>query len=364
MTAGTCWRTARQRRYRVEVRRGDSRVRAALDEGGVDSRRRFSETVGGDILLVTVPVVDEGEVIGMVRISASRETIVDGVHGSWLRLASIGLAVVAGAFVLAWILATTVSRPLGRLHDTEGELGGGDLDAHAPTDGPAELAALGVSFNRIADALGSSMRARHDLVANTSHQLRTPLTGIELRLEAIQVEGGGPARTRRKRRMSSTARGLVDDLLALAGAATPPPAGITVNLTSVAEDAVKRWQAPRRTKKTVAAGRLEQAMVFADPADLAHVVDNLIENALRTRRRAHRSPSRRLPRTGRGHSSSPTTGPGSPRRSARGSSSVTTGGRTGAVSAREPGRARDRRRARGALDGQVTLADGPARACG
>ena len=50
----------------------------------------------------------------------------------------------------------------------------GDLDARAPTDGPAELAALGVSFNRMADALGSSMRAQRDFVANASHQLRTP----------------------------------------------------------------------------------------------------------------------------------------------------------------------------------------------
>ena len=257
--------------------------RVALTEGRVDSRRRFSETVGGDLLLVTVPVVDGGEVVGAVRVSSSRESVVDRVHNSWLRLAAIGLAVVAGAFVLAWILATTVSRPLGRLRDTAGELGGGDLDARAPTDGPAELAALGVSFNRMADALGSSMRAQRDFVANASHQLRTPLTGIKLRLEAIRAEGGAAGENAAKAEEElDRLEALVDDLLALAGAATPPPAGITVDLSSVAEDAVERWQAPAgEAEKTVEAGRLEQALVFADPADLAHVVDNLIENALR-----------------------------------------------------------------------------------
>ena len=255
----------------------------ALAEGRVDSRRRFSETVGGDLLLVTVPVVDRGEVVGAVRVSSSRESVVDRVHHSWLRLAAIGLAVVAGAFVLAWILATTVSRPLSRLRDTAGELGGGDLDARAPTDGPAELAALGVSFNRMADALGSSMRAQRDFVANASHQLRTPLTGIKLRLEAIRAEGGVAGENAEKAEEElDRLEALVDDLLALAGAATPPPSGITVDLSSVAEDAVERWQAPAgEAEKTVEAGRLEQAMVFADPADLAHVVDNLIENALR-----------------------------------------------------------------------------------
>jgi len=255
----------------------------ALESGRVDSRRRFSDTAGEELLLVTVPVVDGGEVVGAVRVSASRESVVDRVHKSWLRLAAIGLAVVAGAFVLAWILATTVSRPLRRLRDTAGELGGGDLDARAPTDGPAELAALGVSFNRMADALASSIRAQRDFVANASHQLRTPLTGIKLRLEAIRAEGGVAGDNAEKAEQElDRLEALVDDLLALAAAATPPPSGVTVDLCSVAEDAVERWQAPAgEAKKTVGAGRLERALVFADPADLAHVVDNLIENALR-----------------------------------------------------------------------------------
>jgi signal transduction histidine kinase len=238
----------------------------ALTEGRVDSRRRFSETAGGDLLLVTVPVVDAGEVVGAVRVSSSRESVLDRVHNSWLRLAAIGLAVVAGAFVLAWILATTVSRPLSRLRDTA-----------------AELAALGVSFNRMADALGSSMRAQRDFVANASHQLRTPLTGIKLRLEAIRAQGGAAGENAAKAEEElDRLEALVDDLLALAGAATPPPSGVTVDLSSVAGDAVERWQGPAgEAEKTVEAGRLEQALVFADPADLAHVVDNLIENALR-----------------------------------------------------------------------------------
>jgi signal transduction histidine kinase len=74
----------------------------------------------------------------------------------------------------------------------------------------------------------------------------------------------------------------VDDLLALTAAATAAPAGATVDLSTVVDEAVERWQAPAsEAEKIVEAGRRDTALVFADPGDLAHVVDNLIENALR-----------------------------------------------------------------------------------
>jgi sensor histidine kinase regulating citrate/malate metabolism len=69
---------------------------AALLEGRVDYRRRFSDTLGAELLLVTVPVVEGDRVVGAVRMSASRESVEASVHRSWTRLALIGLGVVAG----------------------------------------------------------------------------------------------------------------------------------------------------------------------------------------------------------------------------------------------------------------------------
>jgi signal transduction histidine kinase len=71
-------------------------------------------------------------------------------------------------------------------------------------------------------------------------------------------------------------------MLALAGAATPPAAGAHVDLSRVVEDAVERWEAPaREAGKVVEAGRRDAVLVFTDPGDLAHVADNLLENAIR-----------------------------------------------------------------------------------
>ena len=255
----------------------------ALAEGRVDFRRRFSDTLGTELLLVTVPVLDHGKVVGAVRVSAPRNDVIARVHRSWLRLAAIGVAVVLGALALAWILASTLAGPLARLRNTAGRLESGDLDARAPTEGPTELAELGVSFNSMADTLASSLRAQQDFIANASHQLRTPLTGMKLRLEAIRADGGVAAEHAAKAEEELDRLGaLVGDMLALASAATSTPTAVAVDLSDIVGEAVERWRAPAaEARKTVQAGRHESVQVYADPADLAHVVDNLIENALR-----------------------------------------------------------------------------------
>jgi signal transduction histidine kinase len=255
----------------------------ALTEGAVDVRRRHSNTAGTDLLLVTVPVVDHGKVVGAVRESAPRDAVVARVHSSWLRLGAIGVAVVLGALVLAWILASTLAGPIARLRDTAGRLGSGDLDARAPTGGPTEVAELGESFNSMADELAASLRAQQDFIANASHQLRTPLTGMKLRLEAIRAEGGQAAEHAARAEEELDRLGaLVDDMLALASAATTGPSGVQVDLSEIVGAAVERWRAPAaEARRTVQPGRHESVSVFADPGDLAHVVDNLVENALR-----------------------------------------------------------------------------------
>jgi len=259
-------------------------LRTALFAGRIDIRRRTSETLGEELLLVTVPVVDAGRVVGAVRISAPLGDIRADVHASWLRLALIGAAVVAAGLALAWFLAGSVARPVERLELAAERLGAGDLEQRVEPDGPRELSSLGRSFNRMARALAANIAAQRDFVANASHQLRTPLTGIKLRLEAIRGCGGDVgAQAARAESELDRLGALVDDLLALARASSSADtAGKRVDLAERARAAIGRWsEAAAQTGHDLTLAAEERAVVWADPRDVDHVLDNLIENAIR-----------------------------------------------------------------------------------
>ncbi len=258
-------------------------LREALFRGRIDTRRRFSESLGEELLLVTIPVVDQGRVVGAVRVSAGTADVAAGVRASWLRLALLGLAVVVAGLILAWLLARPLVRQIDRLSDAAARLGRGERGARAPEEGPAELAGLARSFNDMAESVTANIESQHEFVANASHQLRTPLTGIRLRLEAIAHEGGPAAVQAEKAEVElDRLSALVDDLLALARVGESQPSGGPVDLSELVGDAGVRW-----TERAAEGGaRIEvessgDCVAWADRDDLRDVLDNLLDNALR-----------------------------------------------------------------------------------
>jgi signal transduction histidine kinase len=253
-------------------------------QGTLPTREKAPAEPGGPtMLLVTAPVLHDRQVIGAVRAEVPISTLNATVGRSWLALAAIGLAVIVVGLILAWFLARSIARPVERLEDAADDLRRGELDARAPVEGPEEVASLSTSFNRMADAMEANLTAQRDFVANASHQLRTPMTGLRLRLEAIEGEGGFPAEqaTKAQVELSRLAK-LVDDLLALARASSVGTAGSRIDLCEAVREAADRWcDTARSNGKSLEVAAGEPLPVITDPSDLGHVLDNLIENAIK-----------------------------------------------------------------------------------
>jgi signal transduction histidine kinase len=255
----------------------------SISGGTIDVRRRYSTDVGQELLLLTVPVVHNQAVVGAVRLSQPLGKLRAHIYRSWLGLGLVGLAAIVAGLGLAWLMAGALARPVRRVSDAATNLGHGALDARAPVEGPSEVAGLAESFNRMATVLSANLTAQRDFLANASHQLRTPLTGLQLRLEAIEQEGGFAADQAAKAQIEvARLNELVEDLLELARASSVDTTGERVDLGEVARAAVDRWSGPAASSdKRILEKIVSPCFVWASSEDLGHVLDNLLENSIR-----------------------------------------------------------------------------------
>jgi signal transduction histidine kinase len=246
---------------------------------------RHSDELNEDLLYTAVPVTSpSGETVGAVRVTQSVDAVNERVRNSVLALIGIGALALLLGLVLALILAETISRPLRRLAGTARSVEGGDLGARAEVEGPTEQQEVAHAFNDMTERLGLVLGAQREFVANASHQLRTPLTGLRLRLESAAMKADSPELedelNAAEREVERLAR-LLSALLTLAREGQAPAPGSAVYLDEAAAGAHARWsdRAEQVSGSLVLDGD-ERIAACASDDDVAIILDNLIENAL------------------------------------------------------------------------------------
>ncbi|MEU4572902.1 MULTISPECIES: HAMP domain-containing sensor histidine kinase [Nonomuraea] len=138
---------------------------------------------GGREVLVAVQSPD-GTVV--IRVYVSEDELWRGVREAWLALLGLGLALVVLGIALADRLALAVTRPVDGLARVSHRLAGGDLEARAEPGGPPEVRSVALALNHLAGRIGDLLAAERESVADLSHRLRTPLTGLRLDAESLR----------------------------------------------------------------------------------------------------------------------------------------------------------------------------------
>lgn len=255
--------------------------------GKVSSGRRFSTTLNQEILYVAVPVLNGGQTLGTVRLTFPA-SIVDQAVNTRVR----GISTVAGitllvAALVALLLALGITRRLTKLRDVTEEFSKGNFEVRAEIDGGApELQSLARSFNKMADQIEKLIAQQRAFAGDASHQLRTPLTALQLRLERVSElldEDPKAAADRLDAAMVETDRlqRLVEGLLVLSRSESKDVVTDENDAVQIAKERAQNWDALAAEQDVKIALELpEIALVNCVPGAIEQVIDNYVDNAL------------------------------------------------------------------------------------
>ena len=156
---------------------GDPAVYAAL-HGEISNKDLNGE------LVVSVPVTHDTDVIGAVRAASPVAAVYRQVALVWLGMLGLGGLAIGMVWLVARRQARRLARPLEELSEAARRLGQGDFSVRTTPAAIPEIDSVGAALNSTAGRLDDMLARERSFSADASHQLRTPLTGLRLRLEA------------------------------------------------------------------------------------------------------------------------------------------------------------------------------------
>ena len=199
-----------------------------------------------------------------------------------LILLVVGLAGIAIAALLGALVARTALGPIVRFtRRTESLAGEMDLSQRLEVGGRDELARLAASFNTTLDALQGALLAQRQLIADASHELRTPIASLRANIQVLEDAHRLPADEQRRLRADivdelDELTALVSDVVELARGSRAPSERQDVRVDEIVGDAVARARRRGELRFDV---DLQPTIVRGEADRIARAVSNLLDNA-------------------------------------------------------------------------------------
>jgi len=285
-----------------ELREGRTKAITRSAASGHVSGEEGSNDSDDDFLYVALPVAITAQGSSGVVSSAHRSDVVllvaesatalhVRIRNHWIALSLFGVGVLAVAAALGTILARSLTRPLEHIESAVAAVGAGRLSERAPIGrGPAELNALGGTVNEMADRLEELVHTQRAFLADASHQLRTPLTALRLRLENLEDSLDPEQRADLTPALAETDRlsRIVDGLLTLARAeGGVRPTRQAIDVAASLRDRAEAWSALAEERQvslacetTAVEPQDRDLSAFACAGHLEQILDNLLANAI------------------------------------------------------------------------------------
>ncbi|GII95500.1 two-component sensor histidine kinase [Sinosporangium siamense] len=259
-------------------------LRAVLREQA--AAKRVDAVVDGvEVVHVSVPLDRSPSVRGALRITVNADKLGADVKQVWMSLTVIDLVLLIVVLLVVFSLVRWVRRPVRELEKSAKLLAAGQgFEPASVLTGPPEIRQLAVTFNGMATRLQQLISSQRAFAAEASHQLKTPLAALRLRLETLEPYIALRARNNLESALAETDRlaRMIDGLLAMAALEESSMIREPVDLDALVHDRARVW-APVVERSgvhlLVMGARIGE--VWAVPGAIEQIIDNLLANALR-----------------------------------------------------------------------------------
>ncbi|MEV0899963.1 HAMP domain-containing sensor histidine kinase [Actinoplanes sp. NPDC049802] len=242
------------------------------------------EALWPERIVIAVPVLDGGAVIGALGTVASGEVVRAEVAGRTVVLIGVAILALTAVGLAGVPLSRWLLRPIRQVDHTVRSLLDGTYDARVRcVDGPPEIRGLADGVNRMADHLVTLLDTQRDFVADASHQMRNPLTALRLRVETLEAGVRPESRRQLQQAVAEIERLslLLDQLLRLARAEGRDQSAAPLDVASVVTARVDAWeQAAASRRVTLFAPDPGGTVAACVPGHLEQILDVLIDNAI------------------------------------------------------------------------------------
>ncbi|MCL6733131.1 ATP-binding protein [Streptomyces neyagawaensis] len=270
---------------------GDERITVEVleDQVGDDRYARIQIPGQRTIEIGVKPVGDvirheaKGEKDEVVTVEESRSAVSREVGRTLLIIAAVALLAVVAAVLLAVRQANRLASPLTDLAETAERLGSGDPRPRHKRYGVPELDRVADVLDASAERIGRMLTAERRLAADASHQLRTPLTALSMRLEEITLTDD-PATVKEEAHIAlAQVERLTDVVERLLTNSRDPRNGSAVafELDEVIKQQLEEWRpAYRSAGRAIVSSGKRHLQAVGTPGAVAQVLAALIENSL------------------------------------------------------------------------------------
>lgn len=231
----------------------------------------------------------DGAELGVLLLHYDMTAINSTLSALYLDIFAAMLIALLIALIIAFIIARRITSPIESINRTVTEFAGGNYDARSSVALSDEVGRLAKSFNMMADVISDTERMRRDFVANVSHELRSPLTGIHAFLEAMD-DGTIPPEEYHKYlpvllEESNRMNSIINELLDISSIESGRSRLVRTDfdILELTGRTLLTFEGRIREKNADVCVELpgEPVYVNADEARIAQVLHNLIDNAVR-----------------------------------------------------------------------------------